>query len=349
MGQDAEISFLIRPRPLNEEFVSKLVREIVVKTNSGYYLDYVNDTIIPPEDLEQIIKEANVLALKEYKSLWFRNENFDFRLYLRPQERGDFIGDGTPITHKLGRIHIEVTGSNFEPLRLKTWFMKEKNLGEEEAEQESIKDTKKRIDEFIKIAKIIWNALDPKPIYGIVDTYSNTSIACLYRPHDEDILNLKIEPNFYWLNFFGPELIEKFGKEKLLSTPAYRVEELDDGILIIVTPVPPFLMIEYQSKLYEEICRHFGWKAYQVGIYDPNRWEPKVTEYHFNEKEFRDIKALKKYLAKDIEKFLNKVDGGRVFIKLDTPESKPVPQRAKEIKEWIREELGVEVMKDWWW
>ena len=153
MGQDAEISFLIRPRPLNEEFVSKLVREIVVKTNSGYYLDYVNDTIIPPEDLEQIIKEANVLALKEYKSLWFRNENFDFRLYLRPQERGDFIGDGTPITHKLGRIHIEVTGSNFEPLRLKTWFMKEKNLGEEAAEQESIKDTKKRIDAEIKKAK----------------------------------------------------------------------------------------------------------------------------------------------------------------------------------------------------
>ena len=38
-----------------------------------------------------------------------------------------------------------------------------------------------------------------------------------------------------WLNVFGRELVEKVGRERMLSTPAYRVEELPHGGVLLVT------------------------------------------------------------------------------------------------------------------
>ena len=38
-----------------------------------------------------------------------------------------------------------------------------------------------------------------------------------------------------WLNVFGPKLVETLGRERLLSTPAHRVEELPHGSVLLVT------------------------------------------------------------------------------------------------------------------
>jgi len=38
-----------------------------------------------------------------------------------------------------------------------------------------------------------------------------------------------------WLNVFGPRLVEAVGRERMLSTPAHRVEELPNGSVILVT------------------------------------------------------------------------------------------------------------------
>jgi len=39
----------------------------------------------------------------------------------------------------------------------------------------------------------------------------------------------------FWLNVFGPKLVETVGRERMLSTPAYRVEELPNGAVLLVT------------------------------------------------------------------------------------------------------------------
>jgi hypothetical protein len=39
----------------------------------------------------------------------------------------------------------------------------------------------------------------------------------------------------YWLNVFGPKLVETVGRERMLSTPAHRVEELSNGCVLLVT------------------------------------------------------------------------------------------------------------------
>jgi hypothetical protein len=38
-----------------------------------------------------------------------------------------------------------------------------------------------------------------------------------------------------WLNVFGPKLVESVGRERMLSTPAWRVEELPTGSILLVT------------------------------------------------------------------------------------------------------------------
>jgi len=38
-----------------------------------------------------------------------------------------------------------------------------------------------------------------------------------------------------WLNVFGPKLVESVGRERMLSTPAHRVEELPNGCVLLVT------------------------------------------------------------------------------------------------------------------
>jgi hypothetical protein len=38
-----------------------------------------------------------------------------------------------------------------------------------------------------------------------------------------------------WLNIFGPKLVEAVGRQRVLSTPAHRVEELPHGAVLIVT------------------------------------------------------------------------------------------------------------------
>jgi hypothetical protein len=39
----------------------------------------------------------------------------------------------------------------------------------------------------------------------------------------------------FWLNVFGPKLVEGVGRERMLSTPAHRVEELPNGSVLLVT------------------------------------------------------------------------------------------------------------------
>ncbi|MFY0581578.1 hypothetical protein ACN28S_51510 [Cystobacter fuscus] len=39
----------------------------------------------------------------------------------------------------------------------------------------------------------------------------------------------------FWLNVFGPKLVEAVGRERMLSTPAWRVEELPNGAVLVVT------------------------------------------------------------------------------------------------------------------
>ncbi|WP_372724159.1 hypothetical protein [Novipirellula sp.] len=41
--------------------------------------------------------------------------------------------------------------------------------------------------------------------------------------------------HLFWTTYFGPRYVEKYGREFLLNTPAFKTEELEGGVLITVT------------------------------------------------------------------------------------------------------------------
>lgn len=46
-------------------------------------------------------------------------------------------------------------------------------------------------------------------------------------------------PGIYWANFFGRPYIEFFGREKLLATPCYKVAEINEDLILLLTAERP--------------------------------------------------------------------------------------------------------------
>jgi hypothetical protein len=83
-----------------------------------------------------------------------------------------------------------------------------------------------------------WSSLYPVP-YASARSGADAELAdapnygrddeTMYRDGFDKIYEL------YWLNVFGPKLVETVGRERMLSTPAHRVEELPNGSVLLVT------------------------------------------------------------------------------------------------------------------
>jgi hypothetical protein len=53
----------------------------------------------------------------------------------------------------------------------------------------------------------------------------------------------------FWLNVFGPRLVQSIGRERVLSTPAWRVEELPNGCVLLVTRPTPTDFASEEARL----------------------------------------------------------------------------------------------------
>jgi hypothetical protein len=67
-----------------------------------------------------------------------------------------------------------------------------------------------------------------------------------------------------WATYFGPELVEYIGREKILSAPVYKTEILvQGGILIVLVPGPTdTTIVEAQTKVIENL----GLKLYDEKV-----------------------------------------------------------------------------------
>ena len=72
---------------------------------------------------------------------------------------------------------------------------------------------------------------------------ANDTVGFLNRARTEKDLYVvtrhlrKFLPDIYWMTVFGSPYVELFSRERLLSCPAYRVKELDNGSIVIqLTP-----------------------------------------------------------------------------------------------------------------
>ena len=100
---------------------------------------------------------------------------------------------------------------------------------------------------FLDIGKRLYEVL--RPTFGWIDFDYGL------RTTHEDIEALEL-PTLYWANFFGPAYVDKIGRDKILSAPAWAIEELPDGGLLYVLASCPGLADDHVSV--ESVKAHFG-------------------------------------------------------------------------------------------
>lgn len=100
---------------------------------------------------------------------------------------------------------------------------------------------------YLDIGKALYEIL--RPTFGWIDFDYGL------RTTHKDIEALEL-PTLYWANFFGPAYVNKIGRDKILSAPAWRIEELPDGGLLYVLASCPGLADDHVSV--ESVKSHFG-------------------------------------------------------------------------------------------
>lgn len=118
---------------------------------------------------------------------------------------------------------------------------------------------KKSVDKIIELSKELYLIAKPAFVAGEgSDPYELTP-----KLMKEYLKNSTIK-NIFWFNIFPPKLVEKIGREKLLSAPAWLIEELaDGGIMLILTQHPFFSYIDFRNEhkdKKEEVEKYLGLK-----------------------------------------------------------------------------------------
>lgn len=99
-----------------------------------------------------------------------------------------------------------------------------------------------QVENFLKLSIKIYSLLSPE--YGSIhQTSDKIELSTIQDPvYGKTVLPTDLRkglPGIYWANYFGPQLVERIGKKKLLSIPVESVMELvDGGVLIITSPSP---------------------------------------------------------------------------------------------------------------
>ncbi len=91
----------------------------------------------------------------------------------------------------------------------------------------------------IDLVSLVYEATDPQYVLGMVSAQYEALGVEMPEPIDEDRLaNGRIE-HPTWLMIFPPEMVEEYGREWVLNLPAERIDELDDGAILICATDQP--------------------------------------------------------------------------------------------------------------
>lgn len=112
----------------------------------------------------------------------------------------------------------------------------------------------KNYEEFINLCRSLVTIIEP--VYGDITNFT--------LPDWSAPINLKIRlPEVRWMNFYGKPYIEMFGKDKILSTPCYRVEEITKDIVAVQATEDLFNHVPDEVKT--NIKMHLGEDAFVWG------------------------------------------------------------------------------------
>jgi hypothetical protein len=170
-------------------------------------------------------KKTDLALVYEQKGCWFSafNPIWRFEIY-------QYVFWDVPELGGEGRCYI-CTRNNNEP-----YFW------------EPEKDPERYARFYLDIGKGLYTIL--QPTFGWIEW----DLEWLPTKH-EDIEHLRL-PALYWANFFGPPYVRKWGRDRILKAPAWRVEELPDGGLLYVLASSPGWSQAHVAL--EEVRAYFG-------------------------------------------------------------------------------------------
>ncbi|MCH7851021.1 MAG: hypothetical protein IH845_05245 [Nanoarchaeota archaeon] len=234
LGDEVGVIFYMKATKPSKELVERIFNSL--EEEGGKYVEnwgvqvYINREKYKDYDLKKtsLNKMKEILSKEEGAAAFdFKEITLDIRILSKGHGGEEEFGSISLSCH---HTNLEITGD------------------ENEDRDQKIKAANK----LVSIAKKVWNSLDPKPLYGLGE--NGYAI--------EEILQIieKVNELSPWVVFYGSEFIEKIGKEKLLNAPAYRVEEVDEGVLIMTSPLRslPDDMEDQDTTL--KTKEYFGWK-----------------------------------------------------------------------------------------
>ncbi|MEW6104417.1 MAG: hypothetical protein AB1630_11495 [bacterium] len=193
------------------------------------------------------VEENKYLGYWSYlREDWFECDNIDEILNILCQEKGGRIG----LWWDKRDICLSIHSDEMKQPE----FVNYLNISVDQVYFRGLEGNEMAI-QLIEINKYLYNFLDF--FYG----YGEYGIGMVGGPPATRYADAKLGSikTIYWTNFFGPQLVEKFGKEKLLSSPSYITEELADGGIMLVRSPNPFTIDEPCIKA-ETIEKHLGIK-----------------------------------------------------------------------------------------
>jgi len=90
-------------------------------------------------------------------------------------------------------------------------------------------------DRVLALAKALCTACPP--VYGW--GHSEQDVKLADDPHATDAFASQGLVQAYWLTILGADMVERIGRAQVASTPAHRIETLDNGSILIVTSPQP--------------------------------------------------------------------------------------------------------------
>jgi hypothetical protein len=104
----------------------------------------------------------------------------------------------------------------------------------------------------------------------------NQSIAFLNSAHTQKTLFVtthmlrKSIPDVYWMTIFGAPYVQLFSRDRLLSVPAYRVQELDNGS-VLVQLTENLVDAAADEVAFEDIRSRVKYHLNSDAFYDPKK------------------------------------------------------------------------------
>ncbi|MFH1450760.1 MAG: hypothetical protein ABIF92_02160 [archaeon] len=229
-----DISFEVKNLKKSETELRKIVKAV---QDAGFSYDSEYGYSVEPgmnkknTSLDEAIKEIS----KKQGVLPFKSEDMDFSLLIFPARNTKL---------PFWTVSLSPSGYSFDPMR------------DPKKEKQCIK----LAEQFIGLSKVLWKTIEPRPVYGY--GYGSQYYYDPDVPSYGELSKLNVNAVLKktdWLAYFGPELVEKIGEEKLLSAPSYKTEKLDNGVLVLFSPLP-FFFLKPKKDYSTEFRRYFNLK-----------------------------------------------------------------------------------------